>query len=192
MTAPIALTCGDPSGIGPEIAAKARARLGTDLDFFWIGDPSHLPQGTSWMQIARPADAARVAADHLPVLRHDFPAAALPGTPTAENAAAVIAVIARAVALVMAGEASAVCTAPIHKKALKDGAGFAFPGHTEYLAHLAGVPRVVMMLACDALRVVPATIHVPLAEVPRRLTAALLEETIRITRDGLLRDFGLD
>src|SRR5690606_36972095 len=192
MTAPIALTCGDPSGVGPEIAAKARARLGADLDFFWIGDPSHLPQGTSWVQIARPADAARVVADHLPVLRHEFPAAALPGAPAAENAAAVIAVIARAVALAMAGEASAICTAPIHKKALKDGAGFAFPGHTEYLAHLAGVPRVVMMLACDALRVVPATIHIPLAEVPRQLTAELLEETIRITRAGLLRDFGLD
>ncbi|KAB2881923.1 MAG: 4-hydroxythreonine-4-phosphate dehydrogenase PdxA [Albidovulum sp.] len=192
MTAPIALTCGDPSGVGPEIAAKARARLGADLDFFWIGDPSHLPQGTSWVQIARPADAARVAADHLPVLRHEFPAAALPGAPAAENAAAVIAVVARAVALAIAGEASAICTAPIHKKALKDGAGFAFPGHTEYLAHLAGVPRVVMMLACDALRVVPATIHIPLAEVPRQLTAELLEETIRITRAGLLRDFGLD
>lgn len=192
MTAPIALTCGDPSGIGPEIAAKARARLGAELAFFWIGDPSHLPQGTSWIQIARPADAGRVAADHLPVLRHDFPAAALPGTPAPENATAVIAVIARAVALAMTGEVSAICTAPIHKKALKDGAGFAFPGHTEYLAHLAGVDRVVMMLACEALKVVPATIHIPLAEVPRQLTAELLETTIRITRDGLRRDFGLE
>ena len=71
----------------------------------------------------------------------------------------------------MAGEAAAICTAPIHKKALKDGAGFAFPGHTEYLAHLAGVDRVVMMLACPELRVVPATIHIPLAEVPQALTA---------------------
>jgi 4-hydroxythreonine-4-phosphate dehydrogenase len=192
MTAPIALTCGDPSGIGPEIAAKARARLGADLDFFWIGDPSHLPQGTSWVQIARPADAARVAADHLPVLRHEFPAAALPGAPAAENAAAVIAVIARAVALAMAGEASAICTAPIHKKALKDGAGFAFPGHTEYLAHLAGVGRVVMMLACEALRVVPVTIHIPLAAVPGALTAELLAATIRIAREGLIRDFGFE
>ena len=74
-----------------------------------------------------------------------------------------------------AGEASAVCTAPIHKKVLKDGAGFAFPGHTEFLAHLAGVDRVVMMLACPQLRVVPVTIHIPLAEVPAALTAELLE-----------------
>src|SRR5690606_41746464 len=128
MTAPIALTCGDPSGVGPEIAAKARARLGADLDFFWIGDPSHLPQGTSWGQIARPADAARVAADHLPVLRHEFPAAALPGAPAAENAAAVSAGIARAVALAMAGEASASCPAAIHKRARQGGAGVDSPG----------------------------------------------------------------
>jgi 4-hydroxythreonine-4-phosphate dehydrogenase len=95
------------------------------------------------------------------------------------------------VGLVKGGEATALCTAPIHKKALKDGAGFAFPGHTEYLAHLAGVERVVMMLACPALRVVPATIHIPLAEVPGALTETLLEETIRITHAGLMRDFGL-
>ena len=189
---PIALTSGDPSGIGPEIAAKARARLGAELPFFWIGDPAHLPQGTAIEEITRPADALRVPSDKLPVLRHDFPAAAVPGDPAPENAAAVIAVIARAVALAQSGEAAAVCTAPIHKKALKDGAGFAFPGHTEYLAHLAGVDRVVMMLACEALRVVPVTIHIALSEVPAALTPELLRETIRITRDGLIRDFGLE
>ena len=93
--------------------------------------------------------------------------------------------------LVQGGEASALCTAPIHKKALKDGAGFAFPGHTEYLAHLAGVGRVVMMLACDTLRVVPVTIHIPLSEVPGALTPALLEDTVRIVQAGLRRDFGI-
>ncbi len=133
-----------------------------------------------------------MAGDTLAVLRHDFPAAAAPGRPAPENAAAVIAVIARAVALVSAGKASALCTAPINKKALKDGAGFAFPGHTEYLAHLAGVDRVVMMLASDKLRVVPVTIHIALSEVPRALTAELLDATIRLTRAGLVRDFGLD
>ncbi|OYX41856.1 MAG: 4-hydroxythreonine-4-phosphate dehydrogenase PdxA [Rhodobacterales bacterium 32-67-9] len=191
-TLPIAVSCGEPSGIGPEIAAKARAQLGAGLPFFWIGAPSHLPQGTAWHEISRPAEALTVPARVLPVLRHDFPAAALPGRPDPANAASVIAVIARAVTLVQKGEAAALCTAPIHKKALKDGAGFAFPGHTEYLAHLAGVERVVMMLACDALRVVPVTIHIPVAEVPAALTAGLLEDTIRITRTGLIRDFGLE
>jgi 4-hydroxythreonine-4-phosphate dehydrogenase len=93
--------------------------------------------------------------------------------------------------LALRGKVSAVCTAPIHKKALKDGAGFAFPGHTEFLAALAGVDRVVMMLACEGLRVVPATIHIPLAEVPSALTPALLEETLRLTKAGLEQDFGL-
>ena len=185
MSGPLLLTCGDPAGIGPEIAAKAWA---AGERFVWIGDPRHLPPGTSWRQVAEgeaPGDGA------LAVLRHDFAAPAIPGHPTPANAPGVIAVIERAVRLVQDGKASAICTAPIHKKALKDGAGFAFPGHTEFLAHLAGVDRVVMMLACPELRVVPATIHIALSQVAQALTPALLEETIRITRTGLQRDFGL-
>lgn len=185
------LTCGDPSGIGPELAVKARALLGRALPFAWIGDPRHLPDGTAWIEIATPAAAAQVPEGLLPVLVHPFAAPARPGQPDPANAAGVVSAIARAVDLVQGGEATALCTAPIHKKALKDGAGFAFPGHTEYLAHLAGVERVVMMLACPALRVVPATIHIPLADVPGALTETLLEETIRITHAGLVRDFGL-
>ena len=80
-------------------------------------------------------------------------------------------------------------TGPIHKKALQDGAGFAYPGHTEYLAALAHAPRAVMMLASETLRVVPVTIHIPLAEVPAALSPALLDETIRITHAALIRDF---
>lgn len=185
MSAPVLLTCGDPSGIGPEIAAKAWA---AGERFVWIGDPRHLPLGTAWREVAEgeaPGDRA------MAVLRQDFAGPAVPGKPDPANAAGVVAVIERAVRLVTAGKGAAVCTAPINKKALKDGAGFAFPGHTEFLAHLAGVGRVVMMLACPGLRVVPATIHIALAEVPGALTEALLEETIRITRAGLVRDFGI-
>jgi 4-hydroxy-L-threonine phosphate dehydrogenase PdxA len=142
-----------------------------------------------------PEDALRretLPEAQIPVaVRQDFAAPALPGQPDPANAAGTIAAIERAVALVQSGEASAICTAPINKKALKDGAGFAFPGHTEFLAHLAGVDRVVMMLACPELRVVPATIHIPLSEVPSALTPALLEDTIRITHAGLIRDFGI-
>jgi len=92
---------------------------------------------------------------------------------------------------VRAGSAAALCTAPIHKQALQDGAGFGFPGHTEFFAHLAGGVDVVMMLASPLLRVVPATIHIPLAEVPAQLTPDLLERVIHITRDGLARRFGI-
>ena len=188
---PIALTCGEPAGIGPETAVAARRRLGASVPFFWIGDPRHLPEGTDWQAITACDQALTVPATVLPVLVHPFPAQTKPGQPDPANAASVVAVIAQAVDLVQSGAASAICTAPIHKKALKDGAGFAFPGHTEFLAHLAGVERVVMMLACPGLRVVPATIHIPLAEVPHSLTARLLEDTIRLTRAGLIRDFGI-
>jgi 4-hydroxythreonine-4-phosphate dehydrogenase len=124
-------------------------------------------------------------------MRHDFSAANPAGQLVAQNAAGVISVIERAVGLALSGKVSAVCTSPIHKKALKDGANFAFPGHTEFLAHLAGDVPVVMMLACDVLRVVPATIHIALAEVPATLTASLLAQTLRLTHAGLIRDFGI-
>ena len=187
----VALTCGEPAGIGPELAAAAWARLKGALPFFWIGDPAHLPPGTPVETIHDPRDALIAGARALPVLPHPFPEPAVPGRPAPANALAVIEVIARAVALVRQGRAAALCTGPIHKRALQEGAGFAFPGHTEYLAHLAGVEQVVMMLACDGLRVVPATIHIPLARVPAALTAQLLERTIRITHDALRRDFAL-
>jgi 4-hydroxythreonine-4-phosphate dehydrogenase len=188
---PIALTCGEPAGIGPEIAVKARLALGADVPFFWIGDPAHLPKGAACTEIGATAEALVVPPGVLPVLSHGFEGALTPGQPNPAHAAGVIAAIARGVDLVQRGEAAAICTAPINKKALKDGAGFAFPGHTEYLAHLAGDVPVVMMLACPDLRVVPATIHIPLAEVPRMLTADGLREVIRLTAAGLQRDFGI-
>ncbi|PWK60442.1 4-hydroxythreonine-4-phosphate dehydrogenase PdxA [Roseicyclus mahoneyensis] len=189
---PVAVSIGEPSGIAPEILCKAWQRLGSRLPFFVIGDPAHLAgYGVEPVPIARPADAAAAARRGLPVLPHAFPAPAIPGQPAPENAASVIDVIARGVDLVMRGEASALTTAPIHKKALMDGAGFRFPGHTEYLAHLAGVERVVMMLACPDLRVVPATIHIALSQVQAALTPQLLTDTIRITHASLISDFAI-
>ena len=188
---PVALTCGEPAGVGPEIAVKARQALGAEVPFFWIGDTRHLPGGTACTEIGAAHDALDVPDGVLPVLPHAFASTVVPGVADPSHARDVIAVIARAVDLVQRGAAAAVCTAPINKKALKDGAGFAHPGHTEYLAHLAGDVPVVMMLACPALRVVPATIHIPLAEVPGTLTAAGLEQVIRITAAGLQRDFGI-
>ena len=188
--APVALSCGEPAGIGPEIAAKAFDALRGAVPFFLIGDPTHLPAGTPVAEIADPAQALAIT-DALPVLRHDFPGAMNPGHPDPRQAQAVIDVIARSVGLVQAGRAAAVCTAPVHKRALQDGAGFAYPGHTEYLAALAGADNVAMMLASDRLRVVPATIHIPLAGVPAALTAKGLAATIRITHAALIRDFGI-
>ena len=190
-TAPLVLSCGDPAGIGPEIAVKAWQQLGSDLPFAWIGDPAHLPPGTPVALLDGLDDTARAATDALPVLAHPFPAPAVPGRLDPANAPGVIAVLDRAVDLVRSGAAAALCTAPINKKVLIDGAGFAHPGHTEYLAARAGVDRVVMMLASPALRVVPATIHIALADVPAALTPDLLRETIEITARDLRDRFGL-
>jgi 4-hydroxythreonine-4-phosphate dehydrogenase len=189
---PVALTSGDPSGIGPEIAVKAWGALGSSLPFFWIGDPGHLPERASIEIITHPNEAGAACARGLPVLPHAFPVPAIPGHPAPANAPAVVEVIERAVDLVRSGAASGVCTSPISKKELADHAGFRHPGHTEFLAHLAGVETVVMMLAAAELKVVPATIHIPLAAVPAALTPAGLEETLRITVAALHSDFGLD
>ena len=188
---PIALTCGEPAGVGPELAVKAWQDLGTDLPFFLIGDPRHLPDDSPIVEIVDPAEATAAARHGLPLLSHPFPALSTAGIANPDNAQAVIDVIRRGVDLVQSGAASALCTGPIHKKALQDGAGFGFPGHTEFLAHLAGVKRVVMMLASEQLRVVPVTIHIAVADVPAVLTAELLTENIRITEAALKRDFGI-
>jgi len=191
MTAPVALCCGEPAGIGPEIAARAWRELGQTCPFVWIGDPRHLPDGTPVAEVDDLTQVAGASAHALPVLRHDFAAPSRPGAPDPANARGVIEVIERGVALVQTGAARALCTAPINKKALIDGAGFAYPGHTEFLAALGGIERAVMMLVSPRLRVVPATIHIALADVPRTLTPELLRETIVIVAQGLRQRFGI-
>ena len=186
--APVAVTCGEPAGVGPEVIAKARA-LAPDVPFFVIGNPAHFEGfGIETQVIDVPGDTRT---DALCILAHDVPGPARPGRPDPGQAAGIVSAIARAVELTQAGAAGAVCTAPIHKKALKDGCAFPHPGHTEYLAALAGVDDVVMMLACPELRVVPATIHVALDEVPRCLTPRGLEATLRITHAALRDRFGI-
>ena len=185
---PIAISCGEPAGIGPEIAAKAWQALRSEIPLVWLGDPRHLPAGTPVHETDDPADQKP---GKLTVLARDFGAPAVAGQPDPAHAQGVIDAIADSVALVQQGKARALCTAPIHKAALIDGSAFAYPGHTEYLAALAGTKQVVMMLACDALRVVPTTIHIPLAEVPTQLSASLLTDTILITHSALRRDFGI-
>jgi len=191
MTAPIAVSCGEPAGIGPEIAAKASAQLGSDVPFFVIGAPDHFAgHGRDIAAIDHPVEALTLCPSALAVLPLDIPGAASTGKPDAAQAQGIIKAIELGAAMAADGRASALCTLPIHKKALVDGAGFAFPGHTEFLAHLGGAGQVVMMLACDALKVVPATIHIPVSAVPDALTAAHLRGVIEITEAAMRRDFG--
>lgn len=184
--APIVVTCGEPAGVGFEIAQTAWDTVGAKVPFVLIADRRHVAG-----PFAEIADLSAPLPSKLPVLHHDFNGDAVAGTPDPRNAQGVIDVIARAVTVVTEGHASGICTLPIHKKALKDGADFAYPGHTEYLAALAGVERVVMMLACEELRVVPTTIHIALDAVAKTLTPELLEDTIRITHAALIQDFGI-
>ncbi|WP_121629941.1 4-hydroxythreonine-4-phosphate dehydrogenase PdxA [Tropicibacter alexandrii] len=188
---PIALTCGEPAGIGPELAEAAWSALRTDLPFVWLGDPAHLPGTVPAQVVTNPDEALHVCATALPVWPVPCAGPRTPGQPQPAQAQGVIDSIMRGVDLVQAGQASALCTLPIHKQALAEGAGFAYPGHTEFLCALGGVDEVVMMLASDQLRVVPVTIHIAVADVPAALTPDLLERRIRITHDALVRKFGL-
>ncbi|WP_194095361.1 4-hydroxythreonine-4-phosphate dehydrogenase PdxA [Marivivens aquimaris] len=187
----VAISCGEPAGIGPEIAVRAWEVLREDVPMLWIGDPTHLPDGAKFEVVAQPEDAAGVTKNALPVLARDFGAPRVPGVADQRHAVGVISSIQTAVQLTMTGRCAAMTTAPIHKKALADGANFSFPGHTEFLAALAGNQKVVMMLASDQLRVVPATIHIALKDVPAQFTPEVLSDTVRITARGLIQNFGI-
>jgi 4-hydroxythreonine-4-phosphate dehydrogenase len=205
---PLALTMGDPAGIGIEITAAAwRDRVRQKLQpFVLLADAEVVAArvmlcGIADVPVTRvPSLAAGVAvfATALPVLHVPCAVASIAGRPDARNGAAVVRVIDLAVAAVVAGEASAVVTNPIAKHVLAD-AGFSHPGHTEYLAALAAQHHPgqcftpVMMLAADApcLRVVPLTVHEPIALVPGLITEALISKTVTITHRALIEQFGI-
>lgn len=166
---------GEPAGIGPEIALAAFEHFGGKAK----GHPLKL------------VGDAKIFASHKDALiPTTAPVAASLGVPDQRNAAAVTQAIEIAVAACLAGEAAGMVTAPIHKAVL-NAAGFAFPGHTEFLAHLTGARRAVMMLASDKLRVVPLTIHMPIANVPGAISKQAVFETGEIILTALRRDFGL-
>ncbi|MET2827578.1 4-hydroxythreonine-4-phosphate dehydrogenase PdxA [Mesorhizobium shangrilense] len=200
---PLALSVGDPSGVGPEIAIAAwQARDASAIPpFYLLADPHLMAAraervGTS-VEIAEttPAQASRTFSRALPVVPLSARFVDSPGRPDPANAAGTVEAIDRAVADCLAGRAAAVVTCPIAKKPLYD-AGFRFPGHTEYLAHLASrhtgtEVMPVMMLTGPELSTVPVTIHIPLAKVPEVLTTELIVATARITASDLASRFGI-
>jgi 4-hydroxythreonine-4-phosphate dehydrogenase len=199
MTAPLALTIGEPAGIGGEITLKAwLARSAAGLPpFFILDDPQRLAHIAAVLglsvpihPIAAPEEAALAFARALPVLPVTLPRPAVPGKPDSSNAAAVIGAIATAADFVKQGRAAAMVTNPIQKETLY-AAGFSHPGHTEYLAELAGGVTPVMMLLCPGLRVVPVIVHHPLAESIALLRTETIVTAGRITAAALKRDFGI-
>ena len=195
---PLALTMGEPAGVGGEITLKAwRAEKASGNTFYVIDDLERLSAMAEALGLDIPVSPITEAEEApalfpraLPVLSQPLTRPVQPGRPDAANAGAVLDSIRLAVAAAMAGEAAAVVTNPIHKKVLVD-AGFRHPGHTEFLGELTGTEKPVMMLACPDLRVVPVTVHAPLATAIGRLTTGTIVTAARITAEALHRDFGI-
>lgn len=188
------MTMGDPAGIGGELTVKAWLALrGSGVRFVALDDARRLAclEGAQVRVVADAVEAARVFDEALPVLPVGLAAPVVPGRPDGANAAGVISSIERAVRLVQEGEAAAVVTNPIAKSVLY-GAGFAYPGHTEFLGALTGCPLPVMMLANRFLRVVPVTVHLGLRAALDRLTTELIVATGRVVAAALRGPFGID
>ena len=197
MKRPVALACGDPAGVGPEIALKAWEHLTRDDPFVLIGDLEHCAElghalDRTVIEVASAEAAADAFENGVPVLNVACLRRAVSGSPDPANAPSVVEAIRVAVECWKSGAASAVCTNPVSKHVLKTGAGFPHPGQTEFLAALAGANHGVMMLCNSELRVVPVTVHIPVAEITRKLTAAIIERAIRVTDHALRSDFGIE
>ncbi|GBR15743.1 pyridoxal phosphate biosynthetic protein PdxA [Asaia spathodeae NBRC 105894] len=188
-----ALTMGDPAGIGPELTALAWKALREQGEaFLWVGDPALLAPHVPVQIVQNAHEASAVFAEALPVLPITLPVPVLPGQPDGALAGAIIASIETATKLALSGAVSAVVTNPISKIVLKE-AGFGFPGHTEFLASLCGVPgEEIMMLASPRLRVVPVTVHVSLREALNGLSGERIVQVGRALAVALKRDFGIE
>ena len=203
LARPLAVTIGEPAGIGIDITLMAwLQRREHDLSpFYLIGDAAYLTKRAALLgydvnvEEVEPASAANVFEHSLPVVPLSLKVTATPGEPDATSGPAAIASIRRAVDDVLHDRCAAIVTNPIAKNVVY-GSGFTDPGHTEFLAKLAqeatGKPtRAVMMLWSPDLAVIPVTIHIPIQDVPRQLTTTLIVETGRIAARELATRFGV-
>jgi 4-hydroxythreonine-4-phosphate dehydrogenase len=194
--APIMLTPGDPAGIGAEIALKA-VQAGCH-DFFLMDDVQRIESLSQRLNLNIPVtrithpSAFNAAAEGLQVLDLDWSTPPVAGRPDAANAGRIIAAIETGVEWAKNGTIAALVTNPIAKACLYE-AGFAYPGHTEFLGALsppvAGGPA--MMLACDVLKVVPVTVHIPLVQVPQTVTTSIIVDKAKLVASALKLYFGI-
>ncbi|HTH28325.1 MAG TPA: 4-hydroxythreonine-4-phosphate dehydrogenase PdxA [Sphingobium sp.] len=193
---PLAVTLGDPSGIGPEVIAKAWAARGAHglSPFFAVGD-MHAIRAV-WdgpvERIFDPSDCAGLFDQALPCLHVDEGCSTVPGVPTLDGARCAFHALEIATGLVRAESAGALVTGPVSKSQLA-AVGFTYPGQTEFVAERCGIARnnTVMMLAGPSLRVVPLTIHLALRDVPGALSIELIRNRAHVTARGLYRCFGI-
>ena len=188
---PIVITCGDPAGVGPEVALSAWKALRDEIPLCIIIDPDFLPKNIDIEIFDQPPHISEIEKNSLTVIRHKFIEHGVPSQPNPKNAESIIKVIERGVHFVKNGLCSGICTMPVSKSILKDGANFPFPGHTEYLAHLDGKNKYGMMLVNKYLRVVPTTIHIPIKDITRFLNTELIENTIKTTHQELTKRFSI-
>jgi 4-hydroxythreonine-4-phosphate dehydrogenase len=197
MTAPIAISMGDPAGIGPEIIAKCwEARVERAVPpFVAVGDERAIRRvwNGPTRSIDDVADTAAAFGDALPVLTVEDAGPIIPGQPDTEGARCALHSLELASGLVRSGAARALVTGPVSKSQLY-GIGFTYPGQTEFVAERCGIAgeNAVMMLAAPGLRVVPITTHISLAEVPGALSIDLVIAKGRATARGLRRNFGIE
>ena len=195
--APLAVSMGDPAGVGPEIIAKAWAarELHRLPPFFAVGDARAIEAVWSGplQRIDAPADAARVFAEALPVISVADAGEITPGQPDVDDARCALESLELAVGLTRSGAASGLVTGPVSKAQLYR-IGFTHPGQTEFVAERCGIAKqnAVMMLAGPTLRVVPITTHIPLAEVANHLSIELIVAKAQATARGLIRNFGIE
>jgi 4-hydroxythreonine-4-phosphate dehydrogenase len=195
---PLALTLGEPAGIGPDLTLKLwLERKARKLPpFAYIADADFVASRAKALELDIPVadcsieEAAAKFDTALPLVAAGAAASASPGKPDGSSAKAARASIDLAVKLVLDGKASAVVTNPIAKHVMQAG-GFNFPGHTEYLAHLGKAPRPVMLIWSEELAVIPITIHMPLRDVPNTLTTGLIVESARIAARDYRARFGI-
>ncbi len=199
----LAVSMGDPAGIGLELAARVWAEREGAPPFFFVGDPDAFERASARLDLPRPKlnlveDAAKLGngGDALDILHTPLAMQETPGEPDPVNADATIAAIEQGVTAVRSGAASALVTLPVAKSVLHT-VDFGFPGHTEFIAHLTkddAWPHArgpVMMLAGPTLKVALATIHTPLANVPAALTRERIVQTAQVVGEALKRDFGV-
>jgi len=193
--APLAITCGEPAGIGPDLCVQFAAAQ-PDIPFVVVADRTLLQHRASQLGIAvelRDYSAGQKLAGQpgiLTFIHVPLVAECHPGSPDAANSRYVVATLQRAVQGCLSGEFSGMVTAPVHKGIIND-AGIPFTGHTEFLAEQTGTAQVVMMLVGGGMRVALATTHLALKDVPAAITASLLENVLRIIRHDLQSRFGI-
>lgn len=190
----IALTSGEPSGVGLELALKAWQKLKGSHPFFLIADRNHinsLEQPCPIIEIQSPEHCLETFVHALPFLHHQFPTSSIPGHYNPENAPGVVGSIETAVQFALDEKIAGICTNPITKEVFNHAGRKNYSGHTEFIAHLCGKDCPVMMLVGRKLKVVPLTRHMPLRSVHQGICKKLLKQTLAISLQSLREDFDL-